>query len=94
MLQPQTNAAEGAAMLQPNLQNAAGQVPMVPSFQPENNMMQPNQPGMLQPGQPNQPGMLQPGQPELMQPNMMNPGMNNQVSQKVYVQLKKCFTFL
>ena len=80
MLQPQTNAVEGAAMLQPNLQNAAGQVPMVPSFQqPENNMIQPNQPGMLQSGQ-----------PELMQPNvakpgMMNPiGMNNQVSLKFF----------
>ena len=90
MLQPQTNAAEGAAMLQPNLQNAAGQVPMVPSFQPENNMMQPNQPGMLQPGQP---GMLQPGQPELMQPNMMNPGMNNQVSFKFIYNSKIVLRF-
>ena len=98
MLQPQTNAAEGAAMLQPNLQNAAGQVPMVLSFQPENNMMQPNQPGMLQPGQPNQPGMLQPGQPELMQPNvgqsgMLNPtSMNNQVSLKVFLALSRLYS--
>merc|ERR1719376_1505433 len=53
--------SQPAAMLQPNLQpqNAAEQVPMVPSFQSENNMMQPNQPGMLQPSQPG-----------LMQPNM------------------------
>ena len=81
MLQPQTNAAD-SAMLQPNLQNAAGQVPMVPSFQPENNMVQPNQPGMMQP---NQPGMMQ---PSVGQPNMMNPGMNNQVSFKFIYKSK------